>query len=156
MADEPMTPSAYRDWLSEKIDAGVKQVRVTTALAQSPDPLVHVELGHDDSLLPGSHERDAMERELLSRSHERPVIYQTKTGPVKVEGVLVGTAEVAAILNVERPRVGRWRSLGHMLPPVVGETAAGPIWNRSDIEALRSQTEARRKPRKTASEEVPA
>lgn len=65
----------------------------------------------------------------------------------EVKGVLVGTAEVAAMLNVERPRIGRWVSLGK-LPPPVAVLRATPVWLRSQIEAKRSDVESRRKPRR--------
>lgn len=48
---------------------------------------------------------------------------------------LVGTAEAAAILNVERPRIGRWKKTG-VMPPTVADLQAGPVWRRRDIERM--------------------
>ncbi len=48
---------------------------------------------------------------------------------------LVGTAEAAALLGVERPRIGRWRDKG-IMPDTVADLAAGPVWRRVDIERM--------------------
>jgi hypothetical protein len=60
---------------------------------------------------------------------------------------LLGTAEVAELLAVERPRIGRWRALGLIREPIA-ELAATPVWRSSQIEAMREDVERRRKPRK--------
>ena len=60
---------------------------------------------------------------------------------------LLGTAEVAELLHVERPRIGRWLALGKM-PEPIARLRAGPIWWRSQIEAFAPDVESRRKPRK--------
>ncbi len=57
---------------------------------------------------------------------------------------IVGTAEAADILDVERPRIGRWRNQGKM-PPPVAELAATPVWHRKQIEALIEGREAGRR-----------
>lgn len=57
----------------------------------------------------------------------------------------VGTAEAARILNVERPRIGRWIEKGKM-PMPVAKLASSPVWRREDIEAMREEVEARRRP----------
>lgn len=59
---------------------------------------------------------------------------------------LVGTAEAAEILTVERPRIGRWKKTG-VLPPPILELATGPIWLRKDIVALIKERESRRRTR---------
>jgi hypothetical protein len=59
---------------------------------------------------------------------------------------LVGTAEAAKILDVERPRIGRWKKTG-LLPPPILELATGPIWLRKDIVALTKERESRRRQR---------
>lgn len=56
----------------------------------------------------------------------------------------VGTAEAAYILDVERPRIGRWLSKGEMPMPVVWP-AAGPQWRRSDIEAMVEEVRSRKR-----------
>jgi hypothetical protein len=84
---------------------------------------------------------------LSEHAGANPEVYQTATGPVTVSGLFVGTAEAAAMLGVERPRIGKWRALGRMPEPIT-ELAAGPFWLRSQVEALREGTEARRKPRR--------
>lgn len=79
---------------------------------------------------------------LAEQSQDDPQRY----GDVDVKGVLVGTAEAAAMLGVERPRIGRWLAMGK-LPPPVAELRAGPVWLREDIESKREDVESRRKPR---------
>lgn len=59
---------------------------------------------------------------------------------------LVGTAEAAEILDVERPRIGRWKRQG-LMPMPITELATGPIWLRKDIEALKGEREQRRRHR---------
>lgn len=59
---------------------------------------------------------------------------------------LVGTAEAADILNVERPRIGRWMRAGTMPEPVV-ILAATPVWHRDDIEAMRPWVDEHRRSR---------
>jgi len=48
---------------------------------------------------------------------------------------LVGSAEAAEILGVERPRINRWRTSG-VMPCTVAELRCGPIWTRGAVEAL--------------------
>jgi hypothetical protein len=59
---------------------------------------------------------------------------------------LVGTAEAAQILRVERPRIGRWRRAG-IIPEPVAQIAAGPVWFRSQIEAVVDERSRRRRNR---------
>lgn len=137
MDGQAETIDEYRAWLQAKDDASVTQVRITTAIKSLPDPRV------------------VMEYELREHAEDDPVEYGSGTygagsATVTVKGRLVGTAEAAAILRVERPRIGRWRALGNKLPEPIAELAAGPVWLRSDIEALVAETDARRKPRKAA------
>lgn len=81
---------------------------------------------------------------------------------------LVGSAEAAIILNVEKPRIGRFIKRGIMPPQAIntdddglfpdrdGEPrrlAAGPVWYRADIEKLR---DAREKAGLRRSREEPA
>lgn len=58
---------------------------------------------------------------------------------------LVGTAEVAAILGVERPRIGRWIKKGGVLPQPVARVGATPLWYKADIEEMRADVESRRR-----------
>ncbi len=60
---------------------------------------------------------------------------------------LLGTAEAAEVLGVERSRIGRWRNRGIVLPdgrrvqfpePVL-ELRATPVWRGRDIRRLREQ-----------------
>jgi hypothetical protein len=69
-----------------------------------------------------------------------PRTYSNKTKALD----LLGTAEAAYLLGVERPRIGRWISKGVMPMPVVW-LAAGPIWRREHIEAMRDEVEARKR-----------
>lgn len=62
---------------------------------------------------------------------------------------LVGTAEAAKILDVERPRISRWRRRG-LLPEPVAEVASGPIWLRSQIEDAIGVRELHRRPARQA------
>lgn len=57
---------------------------------------------------------------------------------------IVGTAEVARILGVERPRIGRWIKRG-VMPPMVAELQATPVWYRPDIERMKDWVEANRR-----------
>lgn len=61
---------------------------------------------------------------------------------------LVGTAEAADILGVERPRIGRWLKEGKM-PDPVSVLRATPVWMRADIETMKEWVEARRRTRPT-------
>lgn len=61
---------------------------------------------------------------------------------------LVGTAEAAAILGVERPRIGRWIHRGVMPEQAVEtEVAATPLWHRADILAMRDWVNSNRRQR---------
>lgn len=57
--------------------------------------------------------------------------------------MLVGTAGAAAILDVERPRIGRWVARGHMPRPAVW-LDSGPVWRRDSIERMRPRVTRRR------------
>lgn len=70
-----------------------------------------------------------------------PRQYRNKIKPLD----LVGTAEAAELLGVERPRIGRWLSKGEMPMPVVW-LAAGPVWYRKSIQAMVDEVESRRRP----------
>lgn len=110
---------SVKNFLREKAASGVKQVRVTTVL--------------------GMIEREEASSKKLRRQIARQ---QTKNGTKKLD--LVGTAEAAAILGVERPRIGRWRKSG-VMPEPVAEPAAGPVWHRSQIVAMKPERELRRR-----------
>jgi hypothetical protein len=65
---------------------------------------------------------------------------------------LVGGAEAAELLDVEKSRLSRWRKLGVVLPdrrrvpfprPVL-ELRATPLWRGRDIRRLRDQLGQRR------------
>lgn len=186
------TISELRASLADKAERGVKQVRVSTMLADLPDS---VGQAFPDVADPSGVRREnralrervkTLERERrnaaakaaraearLREQHSRELAAvragrngkgtpavgldalaeMSEDDPKRygdfgeVKGVLVGTAEVAAMLNVERPRIGRWVSLGK-LPPPVAVLRATPVWLRSQIEAKRSDVESRRKPRR--------
>jgi hypothetical protein len=53
-------------------------------------------------------------------------------------GDLVGAAEAADILGVERTRISRYRRTGAM-PDPISELRATPVWHRRDVENLRNQ-----------------
>lgn len=57
---------------------------------------------------------------------------------------LVGTAEAAEILDIERSRIGRWKKAG-LLPEPVIELQATPVWRRADIEKMKPEREKRRR-----------
>lgn len=57
---------------------------------------------------------------------------------------LVGTAEAARMLGVERPRIGRWLKSGLMPEPAV-KTAATPLWTTAQIESIQGEREKRRR-----------
>lgn len=62
----------------------------------------------------------------------------------KKELDIVGTAEAAAILGVERPRIGRWMRKG-MMPAPARVLKATPVWHTKDIEAMKDWVEAHRR-----------
>lgn len=69
---------------------------------------------------------------------------------------LVGTAEAAEILGVERPRIGRWRQRG-IMPKPVRELAATPLWTKDQIVELRDdRLGMRRRPAVKAAKRQPA
>lgn len=57
---------------------------------------------------------------------------------------LVGTAEAAEILGVERPRIGRWRERG-IMPEPIRQLAATPLWTKDQIKALRDDRKGMRR-----------
>lgn len=57
---------------------------------------------------------------------------------------LVGTAEAAEMLGVEKPRLAKWRRSG-VVPPPLAELRMGPVWLRSQIEASVEGANARRR-----------
>lgn len=145
-----MTIDDLRTSLEDKRSRGVKQVRVTTMLESLPATPAEA--------YPGLVSKPTRKRRsagssggLAGHAYDNPVRYDTDAGEVVVQGTQVGTAEAAAILGVERPRIGKWRALNRM-PPVVADLAAGPVWDRADIEAMRPETEARRRGLRRAAE----
>lgn len=123
-----------KEWLREKQSRGVKDVRVSTVLAQ-------VEEAEQQAAKNGSGR--------------------------KLD--LVGTAEAAEILGVERPRIGRWLDRckhcgasymkggweepcikGHrkhesVMPEPVQRLRSGPVWERSQIAPMKGEREKRRR-----------
>ena len=67
---------------------------------------------------------------------------------------VVGTAEVAELLGVERPRIGRWIKRG-VMPPTAVRLQATPVWHRKDIEKMREWVEANRRNLKAVDEPEP-
>jgi hypothetical protein len=61
---------------------------------------------------------------------------------------LVGTAEAAEILGVERPRIGRWINRG-VMPPTAVQLQATPVWYKRDIVKMLPWVESNRRQRKT-------
>lgn len=59
---------------------------------------------------------------------------------------IVGTAEAAELLGVERPRVGRWIKRG-VMPPTAADLAATPVWHKKDILKMKAWVEANRRNR---------
>lgn len=153
-ASEPMTTEEFRAWVEDKATRGVKDIRVASVAARMPLPAPALGLEEREA----SRDRAAHElarQTIRARSGARTKYYTTVEGRrIKVEGEIVGTAEAAAILGVERPRMGRYRGL-KQLPPLQ-MLAAGPIWLRSDVEAFSLEVEARRKHKKTPEEALPA
>ena len=101
-----------REFLQEKRDAGIKQVRVATVLAK------------------------------MEEDDEAAAALTSNGKPASLD--LVGTAEAAEILGVERPRIGRWRKYG-VMPDPVAELKAGPVWYRTQIVGMKGEREKRRR-----------
>lgn len=57
---------------------------------------------------------------------------------------IVGTAEAAKILGVERPRIGRWIKQG-IMPPTAAQLKATPVWHRKDIINMKDWVESHRR-----------
>jgi hypothetical protein len=108
----------FKEWLREKQERGVRDVRVNTVLGKFEE----------------------LEDEARKSANGRPRRGRRK----KLD--LVGTAEAAEILGVERPRIGRWKK-SKVLPEPVAELAAGPVWYREQIEAVLSERDRRRRVR---------
>lgn len=67
--------------------------------------------------------------------------------PRKVKPLdIVGTAEAAELLGVERPRIGRWIKRG-VMPPMAAVLQATPVWYRADILRMQDWVEANRRNR---------
>jgi hypothetical protein len=107
---------AFKEWLREKQERGVRDVRVNTVLGKFEE----------------------LEAEGKKRSNSMPRRGRRK----KLD--LVGTAEAAEILGVERPRIGRWKK-AKVLPEPVAELAAGPVWFREQIESVQEERDRRRR-----------
>ena len=67
---------------------------------------------------------------------------------------IVGTAEAADLLDVERSRVGRWKKSGVMPDPVI-TLSATPIWLRDDIVGMLDEREKRRRGKPDAKKAEP-
>jgi len=110
----------------------------------------------DDAVTPGA---AAMKAE---RSFTRACARVTGRGPFELRRVevvsysvleadnlapqlpeMVGVAEVAAMLGVSRQRVSALTRTHDNFPPPLVELAAGPIWQRSAIEAFAEQWDRR-------------
>jgi predicted DNA-binding transcriptional regulator AlpA len=75
-------------------------------------------------------------------------------GAAATLGDLVGTAEAAEILGVERSRIGKWIKRGRM-PKPVARLAAGPVWLTEDIRAMIPWVEQHRRQRATTDHSGP-
>ena len=93
---------------------------------------------------------DTVVMEHGGKTYEGTVVAVGKRVAIEITGEtrlgLVGTAEAAELLNVERPRIGRWVGKGQM-PEPVQILRASPVWRRSDIEAMREKVDERKKKR---------
>lgn len=65
---------------------------------------------------------------------------------------LAGTAEVAEMLRISRPRLDRVRKAHPGFPPPLADLRSGPVWERSGIEKFNQEWERKRtgRPRKVA------
>ena len=154
-----------RELLEEKHAAGVKQVRVATALERLDADRarlrgrVEAAAGRDAKRL--ARELEAQRRQVaLAREETRAVeavllaLRDGVTGGMTHEQVvrrvvdggdsLMGTAEVATLLGVERTRIGKWQRVGQM-PQPIDRLASGPVWLRSQVEPLVARVESRRR-----------
>jgi hypothetical protein len=120
--------SLLRTWLEEKADRGVTQVRVSTVLEKL-----------DESELDALQNR----RAATGRADGRVTITPDD---------LVGVAEIAKILNVDRARPPKWvlkkTTFGPdkiRFPAPYRKLATGPVWLRSQIVPLIPLVEERRR-----------
>lgn len=107
--------SKVEAFLREKQARGVKDVRVATVLKVIED----------------------------ERTENGQTANEKLASKVRKES-LVGTAEAAELLGVERPRIGRWRKAG-IMPEPVAELASGPVWLHSQITAIQDERDRRRR-----------
>jgi hypothetical protein len=117
-----------REWLSEKRDKGVKQVRVTSVLEKLD-------------------EAEAAQRPTRSGSGK------PRNGKVTITSEdLLGAWEVADLLGVDRTRPSKWKLKGTTFgpdklpfPEPFRDLKTGPVWIRSQIEPLIPFVEERRR-----------
>lgn len=135
----PMTIEELRAWLADKRARGVKQVRVTTMEEALP--------GSPAEAWPDIDARQVKAFDKAVKAAVAAALADEATLMKALKGRLIGTAEAAEMLHVERPRIGRWREM-NMLPEPVEQLAAGPVWLRSQIAAKVDEVMARKKPRR--------
>lgn len=116
-----------REWLREKQDRGVRDVRVVTVLQKMDE--------EEAALAKNGKPSPAVARKVILNLGDYVNVTEWGDGKVDEFGDLIGTAEVAELLDVERSRIGKWIRRGHM-PKPLAQLAAGPVWLRSDIEGL--------------------
>jgi hypothetical protein len=81
----------------------------------------------------------------MSKENGAEPISAPKHRPVKQLDI-VGTAEAAELLGVERPRIGRWVKRG-VMPPTAAHLQATPVWYRKDILKMQDWVEDNRRHR---------
>lgn len=151
-----MTIEELRADLESKHDRKVKQVRVTTIIAalqeiEDGDPVIRKGVERLRELESIKSELAAARADMAQlearvaakpRVTKRDIIDSLTAG--RAMGMLLGTAEVAALLGVERPRVGKWRALGR-IPEPLEDLKATPVWLREQIEPLVAEAHAGRR-----------
>lgn len=119
-----------REWLSEKHEKGVKQVRVTSVLEKLDE--------------------DASAAQRVATQHRSG---KPRNGKVTLTSEdLLGAWEVADLLGVDRTRPSKWKLKGTTFgpdklpfPEPFRDLKTGPVWIRSQIEPLIPFVEERRR-----------
>lgn len=136
-----------RGVLKEKEARGVKQVRVTSVLAALD------EAERETATTKRKTNGGAKSRTITVKRADI-VGHNAKGKPIYGPGDLVGSQEAAELLGVDKTRPSKWRINGTTFgpdkvpfPEPVSEVSTGPIFLRSEVEALRPFVEERRRNR---------
>lgn len=128
-----------------KVESGVKQVRVTTML-RTLDEIASEVAEIEKFAKKARKDADRATRVAESAAAQSGGSVdpgQDAEGMVHPE-MLMGLAEVAAFLRIEKQRIARYRESG-VIPEPVATVQSGPLWIESQIAPVAAVVEARRR-----------